>query len=122
MNKPLVLAVEDNADTLSSLRLSLSQEGFHVVTVSDGEAALRALESLKPDLILTDLMMPKLNGVDMIKELRSRQTLSGIPVIVVSAFLDEYGEAAVQAGATVVLRKPQEMASLIETINRAVGR
>jgi len=122
MNKPLVLAVEDNADTLSSLRLSLSQEGFHVVTVSDGEAALRVLESLKPDLILTDLMMPKLNGVDMIKELKSRQTLSGIPVIVVSAFLDEYGEAAVQAGATVVLRKPQEMASLIETINRAVGR
>ena len=82
MNKKTVLVADDDAEIVSLLRLYLESEGMTVIAANDGEAAYKAVESEKIDLALVDIMMPKLNGFELIKKLRATYSL---PVLVISA-------------------------------------
>ena len=117
-----ILVVEDDADTRDLLQWILQQEGFEVVTAENGAVALRSLESTKPDLILTDLMMPLVTGEVLIKTLKKRQGCGDTPIIVLTAFSDAFGEEARAAGATAVLRKPRDIPQVAQTVNRLLGR
>ena len=81
---PLVLVVEDNPDMNSFVCTSLSGE-FRVVPAFDGEQALSRLETLSPDLIITDFMMPRMSGTEFVRALRGRPTFADIPVLVLTA-------------------------------------
>ena len=67
---PRILVVDDDPTNLEVLRVRLSAQGYEVVTAVDGEDALRRARELKPDLVLLDVMMPKLDGISVLKELK----------------------------------------------------
>ncbi len=89
-----VLIAEDHADTALMLKTSLSIEGLDSVWVSDGVDALQSIEHQRPDLLLTDLNMPRKDGIALIKEVREReesqQSSSHLPIVVLSARVDSF--------------------------------
>ena len=73
---PRILVVDDDPTNLEVLRVRLSAHGYEVVTAVDGEDALNRARELKPDLVLLDVMMPKLDGISVVKELKQDNTLA----------------------------------------------
>lgn len=80
-----ILVVDDEKDVVFTLQKRLSMEGFDVVTAFDGEEALTRVRDSNPDVLLLDLMLPKLNGFDVLKEVRQNITDKWRPVIIISA-------------------------------------
>ncbi|MCG2706913.1 MAG: response regulator [Candidatus Omnitrophica bacterium] len=80
-----LLVVDDEKDVLETLRKRLSSEGYAVVTASDGEEALVKVKQENPDIILLDLMLPKLNGLEVLKEIRGKYKDKWRPIIIISA-------------------------------------
>jgi adenylate cyclase len=85
---PRILVVDDNLTNLEVLRVRLNAHGYEVITAVDGEDALRRARELEPDLVLLDIMMPRLDGISVLKELKRDTALSFIPVILVTAKAD----------------------------------
>ena len=121
MSKQLVLLVEDAADTLSLLKLMLESEGFSVVAATNGAQAVELLASVRPDIIMTDLMLPQLDGLGLIQFVRSSQEMSQIPILALSAFGEDQLARAEELGANVVLRKIEDMHRLMPTL-RSLAR
>jgi CheY-like chemotaxis protein len=101
-----ILLVDDDPLVLRIYEGRLSQLGAHVETAADGIAAIQALRAHKPDVVVLDLMMPKLSGADVLKFIRSEASLKALPVIVLSnAYMGELAAEAVALGAQKVLLK-----------------
>ena len=83
-----LLLVDDDKEIIESLKSSLTREGYDVATALDGEEGLRKVKEYDPDIILLDLMMPKLNGFDVLKEIRTKLNNRWRPVIIISANSD----------------------------------
>jgi two-component system KDP operon response regulator KdpE len=81
-SEPLVLAVDDEAGILRLVKLELSQQGFRVVTAADGEEALRVAEEQRPDIVLLDIVMPEMTGLEVMRRMREQ---SNAPIILVTA-------------------------------------
>jgi len=113
-----ILVVEDDFDAREVLSLLLRLEGFSVITAEDGLAGLDIAQSEQPDLVITDIEMPNLDGIEMIKRLRRDGLLSEVPILVVSASDRRTLKGAIAAGANQTMRKPARFDPLIETINR----
>jgi len=113
-----ILFVEDDPVVVAVYRSRLENEGFTVDVVEDGAAATQYLSSEKPDLVILDLMLPKVNGLDVLKFIRSKPQLSTIPVIVLSnAYLADMVKKAMLAGANKPLFKTQcTPAMLVEVV------
>ncbi|MFQ5989437.1 MAG: response regulator [Candidatus Methylomirabilales bacterium] len=109
-----ILAVDDDPQALEILLTSLGEAGFEVLTAMSGEEALGTLAKTTPDLILLDLMMPGMNGHDLLRELKGRKETSDIPVVVITA-LDqvEEKEKAIEGGADDFLSKPIARSELL---------
>jgi CheY-like chemotaxis protein len=84
MNPKRVLLVEDDRFLRRACEKSLQQQGFTVATAPDGEEALRAIHADPPDIILLDLLMPKVSGIEVLKELKSDEKTRAIPVIILT--------------------------------------
>lgn len=112
-----ILIAEDNPDSQQLLQTILEREGFIVTTVSDGEKAIDILQEIKPDILVTDLMLPSVSGGDLIRHVRRTAELSQIPIVVISAYGD-YESDALAVGANVVLKKPLDSNVLIDTLKR----
>lgn len=84
---PHVLLVEDEPGTLTTVALLLEMSGFRVTQASNGERALQQLSRERPDIVLTDFMMPHVNGLELIQAMRAQPALAAIPVILTSAAL-----------------------------------
>jgi len=84
MNPKRVLLVEDDRFLRRACEKSLQQQGFTVSTAPDGEEALRAIRADPPDIILLDLLMPKVSGFEVLKEIRSDEKTRSIPVIILT--------------------------------------
>ena len=80
-----ILVVDDNPDKLRLLEAALRLAGYHVITATDGEEALASVESFQPDLIITDVMMPRMNGHELAERIRSNPRTKFIPVIMQTA-------------------------------------
>ena len=114
---PRILVVDDDPTNLEVLRVRLSAQGYEVVTAVDGEDALRRARELKPDLVLLDVMMPKLDGISVLKELKGDITLGYIPVILVTAKADTRDIIrGLEAGGDDYLTKPFEQAALVARV------
>jgi PAS domain S-box-containing protein len=115
-NAPRVLVVEDNPLTRKMLRLTLESEGYLVSEAADGRAALAAVEQEKPALVLQDLVLPDMNGFELLRRLRQ---LGGqaTPIIALTGFLSRIEEArGAEVGFTALLLKPVEPSHLLEFI------
>lgn len=111
-----ILIVEDHPDTREGLAELLRLSGYAVQTAADGQQGLAAACRQAPDLILTDIAMPIMDGIEMIRRLRGSTACQATPILVLSAFSDKASEAA-GAGADMVLRKPVSPRDLLRTIN-----
>jgi CheY-like chemotaxis protein len=101
-----ILFVEDDAVIVQAYRMGLERAGFRVEGAEDGLAAMKILLLLKPNLVLLDLMMPKLNGADVLKYIRSTPALKSTPVIILSnASIADQGQEAMALGADRVFLK-----------------
>ena len=112
-----ILLADDNADMREYVRRLLVQEGWHVTAVSDGRAALDAAQSQVYDLVLTDVMMPLLDGFELLRELRAGASTRSLPVIFLSARAGEEARVeGVGAGADDYLVKPFSARELIARV------
>lgn len=110
MAKIKILMADDDATLLEMYKERLSLEGFEVSTCHNGELALKKVESFKPDIILLDVMMPKLNGYETLKSLKSDPKTKDVTVIMVTALMrDADREKAIEFGAKEYLVKSEAM-------------
>ncbi|MDD9380025.1 response regulator [Streptomyces sp. ZAF1911] len=115
-----VLVVEDDAQLVRALRINLEARKFEVVTASDGNTALRLTAARAPDVILLDLGLPDMDGIDVIKDVRES---SGVPILVLSArHTSEEKIRALDAGADDYVTKPFSMDELLARLRAAVRR
>jgi class 3 adenylate cyclase len=109
--------VDDNPTNLEVLRVRLNAQGYEVVTAVDGEDALKQARELEPDLVLLDIMMPKLDGISVLKELKGDTTFRFTPVILVTAKADTRDVVnGLEAGGDDYLTKPFEHAALVARV------
>lgn len=120
---PLVFIVEDHEDTRELLADYLARAGFKVETARDGRAALSGIAKTRPDLIVTDLSLPHLNGWELTRRLKHDPRTEHIPVIACSAHVSGWSmEHALDAGCVAYLVKPVSPEELLATIRRALAR
>ena len=112
-----ILIVEDHPDSRDLLALYLRMQGYTVYTAEDGLEGLKLIQLDCPALIITDLSMPRLDGVEMIKRVRQIPECRNTPIIVMTAFGSGEESAALKAGANQAIAKPIEYESLIHQIN-----
>jgi len=113
-----ILIIEDNQIVANVYRNKLAVEGYQVEIALDGETGLKVMRTFKPDMIVLDLMLPKMSGVDVIKQIRSEDDFARLPVIVFSnTYLTNLIQEAWKAGATKCLSKascsPKEVLDLV---------
>jgi class 3 adenylate cyclase len=114
---PRILVADDNPMNLDILQTRLAAHGYEVLTAGDGEAALALAREAQPDLVLLDIMMPKLDGLDVCRQLRADPALPFIPVILVTAKGDSKDVVAgLEAGADEYLTKPVDQAALVARV------
>ncbi len=108
-----ILIVDDSTDNLYLLQFILETQGYQVGLAKSGEQALDQVKKFPPDLILLDVMMPQMNGYEVVDRLRKDQTLSSIPVFLVTA--DKYisNNKAIAAGANGLIYKPIDIEQLL---------
>ena len=111
-----VLVVEDHHDTSFLLCRLLKTEGYEVEHAIDGMVGFNAAENAPPDLIVTDIQMPRMDGIEMIKRIRGSKDISRTPIIVMSAYGKRLIDDALEAGADAFIEKPIDLDSFLETI------
>ena len=117
--RPDILVVDDYTDALDVWAIMLGTAGFDVRTASTGPEALDAVKAQLPDLIVMDLLLPGLSGLDVARELRSHDATRHVPLIAVTGCTSETELAlARQSGFTSVFRKPCEPPALVDEIRR----
>ncbi|MFC1571395.1 response regulator transcription factor [Candidatus Margulisiibacteriota bacterium] len=117
-----ILLVDDEEDIVKPLKFRLESKGYQVVVAGDGEAALKKHKSEKPDLIILDLMLPKLDGYSVAKRIRERES-SGehVPIIMLTGRTTQSdGEAGFEAGTDVYLKKPFEADKLLILVEKCL--
>ena len=120
MNKPLILVVEDDATVRNLITTTLKSNDYRYITASDGEAAIMAATTQQPDIVFLDLGLPDLDGVEIIRRIR---TWSQMPIIVISARSEDSDKvSALDAGADDYLTKPFSVTELLARLRVAQRR
>ena len=113
-----ILVVDDSVDTRDLIHLYLSGEGFAVLIAADGGEGLYRAKSESPDLIITDINMPNMDGHTLIRELRAVEAFADTPIIALTAYGTEAAEEAERCGASAVFAKPMDFAELVSEVKR----
>jgi DNA-binding response OmpR family regulator len=119
-HRPLILVVDDDAPILLLMRNLLREFGFEPVAAGSGEQAIAEAQKRRPDLILLDRNMPGMTGDEVVRELRTRDELSAVPILILSGEPIEPDEIA-RMGATGAVMKPFDVSSLVATIRGHVS-
>lgn len=114
-----LLIVDDERDILATLALILEMEGYAVDTASTGQQALEKIAAIAPDLVLSDVMMPVMNGIELLARLKAHPQHRSIPVIITSA---GHIDAEALRGCEAFLKKPVDLDVLLRTIALALRR
>ena len=117
-----ILLVEDFDDTRLMMKLWLQKKGYRVIEAEDGEQAVELAQREHPDLIIMDMMMPGLGGLDATRQIREYQSLRQTPIVAVSAYgADEYRARALDAGCNEYVPTPFEPEALSQLIERLLA-
>jgi excisionase family DNA binding protein len=117
---PIVLIVDDDAGTRAFVRASLEAEGFEVREAASAPEGLAALEGELPDLVLLDVMMPQMDGWEMLRRVQEKHDIASMPVIMFSGKVDAEEEAAAR-GATGFMAKPSDPQQLVDRAKQILG-
>ena len=117
-----ILVVEDEPDVASLLTLLLKSQGYDVITAGDGQEALEVARSELPDLILLDIMLPKLDGYKVARMLKFDEKFSYIPIIMLTAKIQEKDKkVGLEMGANAYITKPFDTADLLDVIKQTLA-
>ena len=120
MSEATVLVVEDEASFVEALTIGLRREGFDVVVASDGVQALELFDETQPDIVLLDVMLPKISGIDVCRQLRKR---TQIPIIMVTAKGAEIDTVVgLEVGADDYVTKPYRLRELVARMRAVLRR
>jgi CheY-like chemotaxis protein len=122
MERLKILLVEDDAESRALYVYMLALAGYKVSAVRNGLEAFAEIQVNRPDVIITDIAMPVLNGLDLIIAVRSDNDLADLPVVAITSFGENLREQARAVGATESIDKPTELAKMREVIDAAVSR
>jgi len=124
MEKKTILAVDDEIHILELLKYNLETNGYYVITVETGEEALKLLEREKIDAVLLDLMLPKIDGLEVLRRIRNTKKIKKIPVILLTAKSDEFDKVlGLETGADDYIAKPfsiRELQARVKAVLRRV--
>lgn len=122
MKRKCVLVVEDNVDNRTIFEVILQHAGYQVTCAEDGARGVEVAREAHPDIILMDLSMPVLDGMEATRRLKQDEATSGIPVVLVSAHRVEMsGAGLAAAGFARYLQKPLDPEVLVDTVRELVG-
>jgi CheY-like chemotaxis protein len=119
--KNKILLVEDDADTRAALAMLFELEGFEVVNAADGEEAYLRAVTEHPDLIVTDINMPRVSGLDLIRLVREDGRIASVPIVAMSAVEKQQLNRAIELGAVAACQKPIEFDQFISLIAKVVS-
>ncbi|CAN5808871.1 MAG: response regulator [Ilumatobacteraceae bacterium] len=120
MTAPTVFVVEDEASFVEALTIGLRREGFHVEVAMDGFEALERFDAVKPDVVLLDVMLPRISGIDVCRQLRKR---SQVPIIMVTAKGSEIDTVVgLEVGADDYVTKPYRLRELVARMRAVLRR
>jgi len=120
MTSPMILIVEDEASFVDALEVGLAREGFRTTVASDGVQALEMFDSVQPDLILLDVMLPRVSGIDVCRRIRQS---SSVPIIMVTAKSSEIDTVVgLEVGADDYVAKPYRVRELVARIRALLRR
>ena len=120
MSMPTVFVVEDEASFVEALTIGLRREGFHVEVAMDGVEALERFDAVKPDVVLLDVMLPRISGIDVCRQLRKR---SQVPIIMVTAKSAEIDTVVgLEVGADDYVTKPYRLRELVARMRAVLRR
>jgi two-component system response regulator RegX3 len=118
--QPVVLVVEDEPSFVEALTIGLNREGFRVVAVTDGFEAVQRFDEVQPDIVLLDVMLPRLSGIDVCRQLRKR---SHVPIIMVTAKGAEIDTVVgLEVGADDYITKPYRMREVVARMRAVLRR
>ena len=117
-----ILVIEDNRDSRDILSKLLRMSGYDVESASDGETGYTAALKHEPDLIITDIHMPRMDGIEFVKRIRLEDALAETPVLVVTAFGSNVAREALEAGANASAEKPFDFDKFLDTVQGLIGR
>lgn len=120
MSGPLILIVEDEASFVDALEIGLAREGFRTLVATDGAEALDVFASARPDLVLLDVMLPRVSGIDVCRQIRQK---SKVPIIMVTAKASEIDTVVgLEVGADDYVAKPYRVRELVARIRALLRR
>jgi two-component system, OmpR family, response regulator RegX3 len=120
MSQPTILVVEDEESFVDALQIGLSREGFEVHVATDGVMALERFAEVAPDLVLLDVMLPRISGIDVCRQIRA---ISSVPIIMVTAKVSEIDTVVgLEVGADDYVAKPYRIRELIARIRALLRR
>lgn len=123
MSKQTILVVDDEQDLLDLIEYNLKKEGFDVLRAEDGVEGMEVAREHKPDLVLLDIMMPKMNGIEVVERMRDDKKLKRIPIIFLTARGDEKTEVeGLNKGGDDYITKPISTTKLISRIKAVLRR
>jgi len=123
MPAPTVLVVEDDPVILRLLEVNFELEGFGVVLAHDGEEGIEAARAQRPDIIVSDIMMPKMSGIELVQALKADDATASIPIILLSAKAQTGDlKSGMDSGADDYITKPFEPLDLIDRVNALLSR
>jgi len=118
--QPVVLVVEDEPSFVEALTIGLTREGFRVVSVTDGFEAVQRFDDVSPDIVLLDVMLPRMSGIDVCRQLRKR---SQVPIIMVTAKGAEIDTVVgLEVGADDYITKPYRMREVVARMRAVLRR
>src|SRR4051794_898050 len=121
--KPKILVVDDEPDALELVGFNLERAGLEVVTASDGAQALRKARAMQPALVVLDVMLPEMDGLEVCKSLRQDAQTASIPIIMLTAKASEVDRVlGLELGADDYLTKPFSSRELVLRIRNLLGR
>ncbi len=118
--KNRILLVEDDTDTRFALSMLFELEGFEVIPAADGQEAYLLAATRQPDLIVTDINMPRVNGLELIRLIKRDGQLSGVPIVAMSAVEKQQLNRAMELGAVAAYQKPIEFDKFLSLIAKVV--
>lgn len=122
MRRPRVLIVEDEPHIVLSLEFLLERAGYETISATDGEEGLALATRLRPDIVLLDIMLPRRNGYDVCRAIKSDPELAGTPVIMLTAKGQEVEVLkGLELGASAYVTKPFGNAEILEAVRAALG-
>ena len=123
MSAPTVLVVEDDPTILQLLEVNFEMEGFDVLTATDGTVGLEQAQAHSPDIIVSDVMMPNMSGIELVVALKADPSTDSIPILLLSAKAQGSDiRQGIAAGADDYVTKPFEPLGLIDRVNALLSR